>query len=352
MDRYVAVLFLSSYATALLLVVGLFWIIEMAGDLEDFLEPGPGGARVPTTLVLHYYMLQLPYLFLQVAPFVTLVAGVFTVNRLLRGNEVVAVLSAGVSAHRMLMPIAAGGLLATAGMFVVREWIAVHVADERDSLRYQLENREADRVYRYLQLRDLRGSLLRFGEYYPDRQTANDFEAILRGPDGETVYYAESALWKDGRWVLQGGRRYEIGDTQTKVEVGVFDEPGFTPELAMVYRRARENPLELSFAEVETLIRRDPDDVVYRTLWQYHLTFPLANIVLLLIGVPVMLGYERGRGTERTAMGGLLVLVYFSTDFVCRSLGLGGTLSPLVAAWLPVLLFGSLGVVLYDSMRT
>ena len=130
------------------------------------------------------------------------------------------------------------------------------------------------------------------------------------------------------------------------------DEFLFTPELARTFRRARDNPLELSYAEARELGARDPDNVVYQTLTQYHLTFPLANLVLLVVGLPLLLRHERGAGAEGLARGLLLCLFFFAADFVCRNLGVQGALDPLLASWLPVLFFGSLGVVLYASMPT
>ena len=97
---------------------------------------------------------------------------------------------------------------------------------------------------------------------------------------------------------------------------------------------------------------RDPDDNSYQTLWHYHLTFPLANLLLLLVGIPLMFNYERGRSTDRIALGGLLCVFYYSADFVFRTLGVKGQLSPLLSAWIPVLVFGSLGIMLYDSLRS
>jgi lipopolysaccharide export LptBFGC system permease protein LptF len=43
---------------------------------------------------------------------------------------------------------------------------------------------------------------------------------------------------------------------------------------------------------------------------------------------------------------------YFAADFFFRNLGLGGNLDPRLASWLPILFFGSLGLVMFDSMRT
>jgi lipopolysaccharide export LptBFGC system permease protein LptF len=237
-------------------------------------------------------------------------------------------------------------------MFGVREWVARAVAEKRDAMLDMLSERRDTQVFENLWLRDLHGSVVRLGEFRPANLEAVDFEAFLRRPRGEVSVKAPRAVWDDDRWRLFDGQQVVMGDVQEVSEARVFSEPEFTPKMALTFRRAQDNPLELSFGEVRELIRRDPDNIIYRTLLQYHLTFPLANLVLLLVGIPVMLGYERGRGAERMALGGLLSLFYFGTDFVFRSLGLGGGVSPLMASWMPVLAFGSLGVVLYDSMRT
>jgi len=85
---------------------------------------------------------------------------------------------------------------------------------------------------------------------------------------------------------------------------------------------------------------------------QYHLTFPLANLILLLVGLPILLRHDRGRGAEGLAKGCLLCVFYFAADFVLRNQGLGGRMDPVLAAWLPILFFGSLGLALYETMRT
>lgn len=363
LDRYVGWTFISCYATALFVVLGLFVIMDLASNLDDFLEPWEDGSTVSTAIIAAYYLFHLPFLLLQAAPFITLIAGLFTLTRLLGNNEVGAVLAAGVSGRRLLVPIFLGGLLAALGMVVLRESATTTILPIRDSLHYALEEKRTDRVYNVLRLRDLAGSHLRFGEYRPGEEgempVGNELLLSLReGNDWLATITADRAWWaeRDGEWGLElhNGQREELSDRKHTTSIDwlgpeLFD---FTPELAQTYRRARENPLELSFLEAVNLGRRDPDNVVYQTLMQYHLTFPLANLVLLLVGLPLVMRHERARGVEGVAKGLLLCLFFFATDFVCRSLGVQGALDPLLASWLPVLLFGSLGVVLFDALRT
>ena len=362
-DRYVAALFVSSFATAALVVVGLFLILHAASNLDEFLEAWPDGSRAPSSLIATYYLLEVPFVFLQVAPFVTLVAGLFTVSKLVRFQETIAALAAGVSARRLLAPVFVGAATCAVAMVGLRETIGFRLANKRDAARYVLVEKRWDRVYENLWLRDLAGNSLRLGEFRPStgsppRAEARDLEALLGSVDDFVQTTAQGAVWVerggDRLWLLEGGVRRAVGpDGGERVEAAeALEGFAFTPELALTYWRARQNPLDLSFAEARDLARRDPDNVQYQTLLQYLLTFPLANFVLLLVGLPILMRHERSKGAEGLAAGCLLCLFYFAADFVFRNLGLGGSLDPLLAAWIPILFFGSLGLVLFESMRT
>lgn len=370
LDRYVGALFAASYSTALLLVVGLVVILDLASNL-DFFEPWEEGGSAPTLMVLRYYALNLPFLFLQVAPFVTVVAGLFTVVRLGRHNETVAALNAGVSAQRVLLPLVLGGAAAAGLMFWLREASTEHLGPKRDALLFMLEEKSRDRVHEDVWLRDRAGNVVRLGAFRPAVHgpagvvsVVEDVQATVQDRGKWQSIAADEAVWavreggrgtarEDTTWLLSGGLIEEVGEEAiTPRPIDRLPGIEFTPSDVLVSIKARERPLELSFGEVRELARRDPDNVRYQTLFHYHLTFPLANLVLLLVAVPFVVGQERGRGAEGLAIGCLLCLFYFAADFVTRSWGMEGGLGPVLATWLPVLAFGSLGVVLWDSMRT
>jgi lipopolysaccharide export system permease protein len=356
LDRYVGGLFLASYATALLLVVGLVLIMDLAANL-DYFEPWEDGTRVQGTLLLRYYALNVPFLFLQVAPFVTVVAGLFTLVRLQKKNELVAALSAGVSAHRLLLPVFCGGLLAAGAMFALREAATASLGEKRDALHDVLENERYERVLEKLWIRDRAGNVVRLGEFWPAKAEIRDLEAHVNEDGTWITVRADRAVWRerpDGRhgWQLENGLREDVRDLQVRSVIEWLEVVEFTPQDVLVAQKGREREMELSFSETLELAARDPDDMRYQTLLQYHLTFPLANLVLLLVALPFLMGRERGHGAEGLVAGCLMCVLYFCIDFVTRSLGMDGTLSPLMASWLPVLLFGSLGAALVHSMRS
>lgn len=362
LDRYVGSLFFASYATAFLLVVGLFLVLDMASNIDDFLEPWEDGSQAPASVILRYYLLNIPFLYLQVAPMVTLVAGMFTVGKLVRYRETVAALAAGISGQRFLLPVFFGAGVVGLGMFALREWASTAIIDKRDALLDVLENKRFDRSYEGIWIRDQAGSIARLGVFHPatgspPRARVEDLSVNVHTVDGFVRYKAPSATYvnRDGEvgWLLESGERTEVRrEEEVSEAVDSLADFEFSPRLALSFQRGRSNPLELSFGETRELARRDPDNVTYQTLLQYHLSFPLANLVLLLVGLPILMRHRRGSGMEGLVVGCVLCIFFLSADFVFRSLGLQGGIHPLLAGWVPLLFFGSLGAVMLDAMRT
>ena len=360
LDRYVASLFAASWATSFLVVVGLFLIMDFAQNFDDFLEVWPDGTQPGTELVATYYLLNIPSLFLQCAPFVCFTAGLFTLGRLAKHNEVQAALAAGLDARRVLLPIFIGGVISMMMMVGVRELGSSDLARQRDGIAWVLRNQQSDLVYEDLYVRDVGGGILRLKEFRPASEESapevRGLDATFKR-DGKWVSVVAERMVHEERkghtaWWLEGGERYEVGGEEKRTSIDNLDSFDFEPDLPLSYQRARENPLDLSISETLTLAERDPENVVYQTLLHYHLTFPLACIILLLVGLPFQPRLDRGGGADGLVRGLLLCIFYFAADFACRNFGLQGTLDPLLASWLPLLTIGSIGVALYDGIQT
>jgi len=198
-DRYVGGLFLAAYGTSFMLVTGLVLIMDLAANLS-FFEPWEDGRSAPTLAILQYYALQIPFLYLQVAPFVTMVAGLFTVSKLVKNNETVAAMAGGVSVHRILASIFLGGCLAALGMFGLREAATSAFGFKRDTLYDFLDNQRDERVFEDLWFSDDNGNDVRLGEFRPatgDPAVAEilDLRAYYREAGVDRTLRAERAVW-------------------------------------------------------------------------------------------------------------------------------------------------------------
>lgn len=357
LDRYVGTLFVGAYATSLLLVVGLAVIIDVASNLRYF-ETWDDGNSASTGLILRYYALNTPFLLLQVAPFVTTAAALFTLVKLLRYNELVAGLNAGVSARRLLLPVYVGGCLAAACMFGLRETATRAIGQERDALKDMLGKHRLEQRLEGVTLRDLAGNIAVIGEYLPRREVARRLQvAAVRGKALVFVTATEASyeIREDGRpgWRLIDGRvRETAGESNDERDVEWLEAVEFTPEDVLLAEKGDIAPLDLSFSELERLAARDPSNLEYQTLFHYHLTYPLANIVLLLLTLPFLLGRERGKNIEGLVAASFVCVLYFAFDFIFRSLGMEGALSPLWSSWTPILVGAGAGAALSEGARS
>lgn len=357
LDRYVARLFGLSYLTAFFLVVGLFLIIDMATNLDDYLSADAEGRTASIAKLLGFYALQLPFIYLQVSPYVTLVAGLFTAQKMTRHREIIAALNAGWSSRRTFFSVYLGAALLCTFMFGLRELATGSFGVWRDQLQDELKEKRTEPVYeKFTVLTDREDIHVR--SFHPE---TDDTPAELRGltvrfrdGDSSVSISADRAEYLSaGRWALDGGRKLVSDDAGQKLSPHpVLEEILFEPKDCYLSWKSRERALDLSFSETLTLLHRSPTTPQYKTLLHFHITLPLAGFVLLLVGLPFTLVHQRGRGAERVAKGFFLCVVYFALDFVARTVGLEGQLAPLYAAWLPTLFFASLGAVLTATMRS
>jgi len=359
LDRYVLGLFAGSYCVALLLVIGLFLILDVATHLDEYLRAVEGAPSPTGWQVLHYYLLELPFLYLQLAPFVTLLAGLFTFSKLLRHRELLACLAAGVGTQRVLLPVFLCALVLACSMLGTREWLTERLGDQRDRALHVLVERSTEREYRGLWVKGPGGNPVRiahFKDSSPPEIRGLEATRIVGDPWVELT--ASRARWDPAHdiWALTDGKlRYldDLGRPAEQVDQLEADRAlfGFRPRDVLVLAKSRERPLDLSFSEVRGLAARDPGNASWQTLLQVNLTFPMAHLVLLLVGLPLLARQDK-RQFEGLAGGFLLCVSYYGVDFLCRTLGMQGALPPLLASWLPLLFFGSLGVVLFSSVRS
>jgi lipopolysaccharide export system permease protein len=162
---------------------------------------------------------------------------------------------------------------------------------------------------------------------------------------------APSAVWDESRgdWRLEGGmiRRLRLDEPKTWLE-----RPDVTPAVLLQQSRDTIDPETLSYTDLIEISAARPNRADVRLALHRHITFPLANLLLLLLALPMAVRYEHGSSVDRVLAAIALCAGYMLFDLTCQQLGYRHLLHPVVAAWTPTIVFGSLGAVLFGSTRT
>ena len=356
LDGYVGRIAFGAFLAAMAFFLFLIVVVDLLGKLPTYSEQasknGIGGFALAAYLGLHY-LRSLPVFFTVVSPFATVIAAMFTVARLHNYNEIVPMLFVGRSIHRVLRPILWMGLIAGIGMICCWQWVVPSVGDalaasdallkQGSSMQKFLVHETHEGKSRYLYVRD----------YDPSKKRMGGVRMLVQGDLAEDVSLtvADSAVWDEqaSDWRLADGwvKQMRIDEPQQWLQ-----RSDVTPNVLLQQSRETIDPELMSYTDLVALAEDRPNRADVKLALHRHITYPLANLLLLLLALPMAVRYERGSRVDRILAAIALCGAYMLTDLTCQRLGQRELLHPIVAAWTPTIVFGSLGAVLFSSTRT
>lgn len=87
-------------------------------------------------------------------------------------------------------------------------------------------------------------------------------------------------------------------------------------------------------------------------LFHARMVRPILGMLLVFMGLSIILRDQNRNVIISCGLCLMLCGVFFVACYTCKMLGENDILSPVLAAWMPVLVFGPLAVVLFDAMHT
>jgi len=351
-DRYVLRSFLNHWLVVCAAFVGLFTVLELLVNADEFQEamedPALGIAWFD---IVRYYLINTPYLLLQFAPYITMLSGLGTVTSLLRNREWTPVLAAGRPTWRAFLPIMIAAALISVGLAVGKETLMPPMLSQHESLQRKIFSQRLWQP-KDLWARGVGDVRLHANVFKPEAHPAEIvgleiFATSEAGEDERIV--AEAAFWQGSAWSLDGGLRIRHG---VEEPIHSFTMVGLAPQDLERAYFSHWRPLDLAAEDFRGLLAGDPDHRQAETLLWGQRSAPLVPLILLALGLPFALSFERRTSLEGIANGLLLCALFFVVDLLLRDLGGRGALSPWLAGTAPILCFGSLGLWAYGRMPT
>jgi lipopolysaccharide export system permease protein len=349
-SRYLSRLYLMRFAFLLLGLALLTVFLDFLADGDEVLKAG-GGA---VTSILRYTMLRLPEIVAELIPITAMLAGFLTFAGLARFRELTALLGVGISKSTLALAIAPAALLVG----------AMQLAIEDQALPLAVSELRAWGVADYASSEEDKATWIRQG---PDIVRIARFDRAADRLVGVTIFRrdgagnllerveAETAVYRDGEWSLQGVRRSTPGEP-AEIETAPLGWPqGMSLDLLL---SAATHPRESSLAELLSV--SDRSDLGTQPLYRYKLWLherlagPVTTMVLIMLTVALAQPFESRSGR------GMLLAIWLAAGFVAWTfdglvLAFGdiGLLPPIPAAWTPPMVFAvvALWLMLHDERR-
>ncbi len=121
--------FLKAYVICYVSLVGLYIVIDAFSNLDEFTKRAEGIVEI-SQVMGRFYLIRQSLMFDQLSGVIGMMAAIFTVTWMQRNNEQLAVLAAGVSTHRAIVPVLVASVLVSFISVANQEFIMPRFAEE------------------------------------------------------------------------------------------------------------------------------------------------------------------------------------------------------------------------------
>lgn len=346
LSHYMERRFTAVLLTALLAFILVFIVVDLVENVDRFID-----RKTPIQDVVRYYLFYIPYIVILTLPVAMLIAVLFSVGNLARYNELTAMKASGLSLYRILFPVLRLAFLISLMAMIFGETIVPETnARYLDIKRGTRQPSPAQRDNIFLQDRNEK---VIFVHHYDAEQRTGQ-EISIQQYQGNTLRRridAESMIWTDEGWILQNATVREFsGDQENITRFQTLNSP-FLTLLPQDFARPKRNPEEMGYFELSDYIRRIQRAGGDARRWlvdlQLKISFPFANFIIVLFGAPLASTRKRTGKALSFGLSLFICFIYYSGVKAGQVLGREELLPPLLAAWVPNLLFMVLGVLLF-----
>jgi lipopolysaccharide export system permease protein len=372
LDRYVAKNFLTGYGIAFCVLVGLRIIIDLFVNLDEFTEHANLETLAVIKNIFTFYLLNCTLYFRDFAGMITVVAAAFSFGKMVRHNELVAVMASGVSLKRIIFPIVFLALILTGVLVIDQELMIPPLADKLVRSQGDIPGQES---YKVRFISDGNGSLICSLKFDVETSTLYDPTILIRRELRTGIWEvtgridAKKAIYNDntGRWDLYS----QSAETGELVPHGLLTEKGSgkAPRPIASYDStltAKDIPVmceseHLTLLSLWQLKALEAQKIQIRGTAQlssqkhFHVTDPIINLVMLMISLPILVCRDPKSMKSAVMISFSLTGACFILTFICKILAtevVFDRVMPELWAWLPVFIFLPIAFIELDSMKT
>jgi lipopolysaccharide export system permease protein len=351
LDVYIVKKFITTFFIALLLIIGIVIIFDISEKIDDFVSK-----EAPLKAVIFdYYVNFVPYFMNMFSPLFVFITVIFFTSKMAADSEIIAILSCGVSFHRMMRPY----IFSAAVIALFSLWLNLFIIPDANKTRLDFETQYIKNRYksvgRNVHYQLAPGEFVYAESFSKWNNTAYKF-TLEKIVDNKLVskLSAETAVYDTltNSWTLKKYFIREYNEDLTdRIRSG--RQLDTVIDLSVKDFYMTEKTVEtLDYKELNELIATQQlrgDANVKFALIEKNTRFalPFSAFILTIMGVALSSKKRRGGIGWNIGIGIALAFTYilflrFSQMFVHA-----GTLPPFIALWIPNIVFSIIAAFLY-----
>tara|TARA_S200000501_G_scaffold151374_2_gene142701 strand:+ start:890 stop:1984 length:1095 start_codon:yes stop_codon:yes gene_type:complete len=360
LDRYLINQFWVILGIAIMGFLSIFLVVDLIENLDRFMDN-----KVPTEIVLKYYVYTIPYFISIGLPMAVLISTVFSLGSMVKRNEWTAMKASGISLYRIAIPLVVCGFFLSGVSFLLDNNLVSYGNEKRFEIdrdyvkrksRHKLKNTLKD-----IFIQKNSSSHISLSKYQIKKGIGYDLTMVDLGQltireriDAKKVSWnSDSLKWSVSDFSI---RQFDQRGLETDVRIGKNDSLmslGFIP--ADIQQQARK-PDELDYYKLTERIMQLKENGVDTVKWEVtryiKISFAFTNLIVILCGIPLVVLKEKNSLSFGAGASVFVIFGYYAFIKFGQSLGFKGVIEPLASAWIGNIIFTAGAIILFLKSKT
>lgn len=354
LDRYIIGKFIGTYFYSIALILSISIVIDVNENLSKFIQyQAPWKA-----IVVDYYLNFVPYFANLFSPLFVFIAVIFFTSKMAGNSEIISIMAAGVSFKRLMRPYMISCIIISVMSYFLSAYVIPHGTVIRMNFASLYMNSKKNTSAENVQLQVQKGVIAYIQHYdnnfkrgygfcldkFENKKLVSHMTAsdIQYDTIAETKYHWKASNWKVRD--LKGNREYIRSGAQLDTLIAM--EP-----TDLVYSKGQQETFtspELAEYISKQIDRGSGNVVRYQVEYHKRIATSFASFILTIIGASLSARKRKGGMGMYLGLGLALSFVYIMLQTVCASFAVNADTPPMLAAWIPNIIFA---VVAYYCYR-
>lgn len=353
LDWYIIQKFIGTYIFSIVLIISIALVFDFNENLSKFTKyHAPWRA-----IVFDYYANFIPYYSNLFSPLFVFIAVIFFTSKLAGNSEIIAMLSSGVSFRRLMRPYMISCVLIASITFYLNSFVIPHGTVIRQNFESLYRNSKKNTSAENVQLQVGKGTVA-YIQHYDDRYkrgygfSLDKFEGkklvshmtameIQYDTIADAKYHWKATNWKT-RTLVGLRERIVTGDVKDTV---ILMEP-----TDLVYSKGQQetftSPELLDYISKQTS-RGSGNVVQYEVEFHKRIAMSFSSFILTIIGLSLSARKRKGGMGLYLGIGLGLSFGYIMLQTVSSTFAINAGTPPVLAAWIPNLIFAFIAYFCY-----
>lgn len=353
LDRYIVGKFIGTYIFALMLIISIAIVIDFNENLSNFTEYNAPWRAI----IFDYYVNFIPYFANLFSPLFVFIAVIFFTSKMAGNSEIISILAAGVSFRRLMRPYMFSCVLISMLSYYLAAYVIPHGTVIQQNFETVYKNKKKNTSAENVQMQVDEG-VIAYMQHYDNKLKRgygfclDKFEnkKLVSHMTASEIQYdtiADSKFhWQALNWKIREMRGMkEVITSGMKVDTLIQMEP-----IDLVYSKGQQETFtspELQDYISKQINRGSSNVVQYQVEYHKRIASSFASFILTIIGASLSARKRKGGMGVYLGAGLALSFAYIMLQTVSATFAINAGTPPMLAAWIPNILFAAIAYACY-----